>query len=144
MPADLDDLVALMVAYCDFYATRPGPVALRGLAEALLADPQRHGRQLIARDANGSAAGFATLYWSWSSTRAAPIAVMNDLYVVDGQRGRGLAEQLIARGAEEARAHGAAVMEWQTAPDNHRAQRVYDRVGAQRSQWLTYELDITR
>jgi RimJ/RimL family protein N-acetyltransferase len=41
---------------------------------------------------------------------------------------------------ERTRSRGAAVLAWQTAPDNHRAQTVYERVGARRSQWLDYDL----
>jgi hypothetical protein len=33
-------------------------------------------------------------------------------------------------------------LEWFTAPDNEAAQRLYDRTGAWRSQWLCYELPV--
>ena len=49
---------------------------------------------------------------------------------------------LIEACAQRARAHGAASLGWQTALDNERAQKVYDRVGARRSQWLDYELAL--
>ena len=32
-------------------------------------------------------------------------------------------------------------MEWSTAPSNMRAQRVYERIGAQRSDWIDYGLE---
>jgi RimJ/RimL family protein N-acetyltransferase len=38
---------------------------------------------------------------------------------------------------------GAKRMTWQTALDNHRAQAVYDRVGASREQWLDYSLSTS-
>ena len=38
------------------------------------------------------------------------------------------------------RMNGAAVLAWQTALDNHRAQKIYDRIVARRSQWLDYDL----
>ncbi|MBA2506654.1 MAG: hypothetical protein H0V29_12040 [Thermoleophilaceae bacterium] len=38
--------------------------------------------------------------------------------------------------------HGARSLEWQTALENHRAQKVYDLVGGKRSQWLDYGLDV--
>lgn len=140
VPADLDELVAMLEDYCRFYGAAPGAKRLRALAQALLDDPVAHGVQLIARDAV-RAAGFATVYWSWSTTRAAPIAVMNDLYVVPAARRLGLAEQLIGACLGLARSRGACALEWQTALDNHAAQRVYDRVGGRRSHWLSYELD---
>ncbi len=141
--ADLDDLLALMRAYCDFYRVAPSDEALRALALALLADPQREGVQLIARE-GGGAVGFATLYWSWSTAAAARIGVMNDLYVVPEARGSSVAERLIEACVGRCAAHGAVALEWQTAPDNTRAQAVYARVGARREDWLTYSLPVTK
>ncbi len=59
---DLNDLLGLMRAYCDFYKASPADVDLLALARALLDDPRREGVQLIARDADGRAVGFATVY----------------------------------------------------------------------------------
>jgi GNAT superfamily N-acetyltransferase len=139
--ADLPELLPLLRGYCDFYEVSPSDDALRALARALIADPARDGVQLLARDA-GVAVGFATIYWSWATTIAARIGVMNDLFVAPAARGTGAAEQLILACAEECKEHGAAELTWQTAPDNERAQRVYDRIGAKRSQWLDYSLSI--
>ena len=61
----LPELLPLMRAYCDFYQVTPSDRELLELARALLADPQREGLQLLARDDAGRAVGFATLYWSW-------------------------------------------------------------------------------
>ncbi|MGZ6675396.1 MAG: GNAT family N-acetyltransferase, partial [Solirubrobacteraceae bacterium] len=102
----------------------------------------REGMQLIARDESVRAIGFATLFWTWSTTRAARIGVMNDLFVAPGARGAGAADALIAACLERCRAHGAALLAWRTAPDNDRAQAVYDRVGGRRSQWLDYDLPV--
>jgi GNAT superfamily N-acetyltransferase len=139
---DLADLLPLMRAYCDFYAVAPGDDALLAMSRALIADPGREGLQLLARTADGTPVGFATVFWTWSTTRAARIGVMNDLFVAPGGRGGGVADALIAACAERCREHGAVSLTWQTALDNARAQAVYDRVGAQRSRWLDYDLPI--
>jgi GNAT superfamily N-acetyltransferase len=139
---DLEDLLPLMRAYCDFYEVAPSDDALLALSRALLADPEREGVQLVARDLRGRAVGFATIYWTWQTLAAARLAVMNDLYVVEHARGGGIADALIAACRERARAHGATRLAWQTAKDNHRAQKLYDRVGAQRSEWLDYDLPV--
>jgi GNAT superfamily N-acetyltransferase len=138
---DLADLVPLIVDYCAFYETAPGAPALERLARTLIDDPAREGVQLIARD-GGDAVGFATLYWSWSTTTATRIAVMNDLFVVPSARGGGAAQALIAACAARAREHGAAELQWVTAPDNARAQAVYDRSGAEREEWVTYVMAL--
>jgi GNAT superfamily N-acetyltransferase len=137
---DLEQLLPLMRAYCDFYRTSPSEEDLRSLCRALIAHPEREGLQLIARDAESRAIGFATLYWSWSTISASRIGVMNDLFVAEAARGRGTAEALIERCRAECASHGAHRVTWQTATDNARAQAVYDRVGATREQWVDYWL----
>ena len=130
-----------MRAYCDFYDVAPADEALLALSRALIADPEREGLQLIARD-GGDAVGFATIYWSWATTIAARIGVMNDLYVAPQARGQGVADALIEACVDESRRHGAAELTWQTARDNARAQRVYARVGAERTEWVDYSLSV--
>ena len=105
---DLDELLPLMRAYCDFYAVDPSDQDLTALSRALIADPEREGVQLIARGEGGEAIGFATVYWSWSTTSASQLAVMNDLYVAPEARGSGAAEALIGACADRAREHGAS------------------------------------
>ena len=140
---DLPDLLALMRAYCDFYEVAPEDEALLAMSRALISDPEREGVQLIARGPAGDALGFATVFWTWSTTRAARIGVMNDLYVAPAARGTGIADALIRGCAEESRQHGAHSLDWETAKDNERAQRVYDRIGATRSEWVDYSLPVT-
>lgn len=139
---DLDELLPLMRAYCDFYEVEPVDVDLLGMSRALIADPDREGVQFIARDEDGTAVGFATVFWTWQTLDAARLAVMNDLYVDPASRGSGVAARLIEACADRARDHGASSLGWQTAVDNERAQKLYDRVGAKRSQWLDYELEL--
>jgi GNAT superfamily N-acetyltransferase len=139
---DLAVLLPLVRGYCDFYEVTPSDDDLLALSRALIADPEREGLQLIARDADGNAVGFATIYWSWATTIAQRIGVMNDLFVVAEARGSGAAEALIESCREECRRRGAGNLTWQTALDNERAQRVYDRVGATKEQWLDYWLPV--
>jgi GNAT superfamily N-acetyltransferase len=142
-PGDLPELLPLMRAYCDFYQVAPGDQALLELSRALLADPRREGLQLLARDDSGRAVGFATLYWTWQTLAAARVGVMNDLYVASEARGAGVAGGLIAACLERCREHGATQLVWQTAADNHRAQAVYERMGATREdRWLDYQLPV--
>jgi GNAT superfamily N-acetyltransferase len=113
------------------------------MSRELIADPEKEGVQLIARDDAGRAVGFATIFWSWSTLSASRIGVMNDLFVAASARGSGAAEALIAACAERCRDRGATSLDWQTARDNDRAQAVYERVGGRRDErWLDYSLSI--
>jgi GNAT superfamily N-acetyltransferase len=139
---DLEELLPLLRAYCDFYEVSPSDEALLALSRALIADPQHEGLQLIARSPDGTPIGFATVYWTWQTLSAARLAVMNDLFIAPDGRGSGLADRLIAACRERAAEHGATELAWQTAKDNHRAQKVYERVGGHRSEWLDYSLAV--
>jgi GNAT superfamily N-acetyltransferase len=86
--------------------------------------------------------GYACLYWHKSSLSAADTVLMNDLYVDADARGLGIGRALIEAAAEIARSRGAHSLEWSTAPDNHTAQRLYDKTGAARSEWVEYELPV--
>ena len=141
---DLPDLLPLMRAYCEFYEVAPSDEDLLAMARVLIADPEREGLQLLARDAEGRAVGFATVFWTWTTLSAQRLGIMNDLFVAPDARGSGVADELIAACAERCRQRGATSLAWQTARDNHRAQAVYSRVGGERDdRWLDYSLDVS-
>jgi GNAT superfamily N-acetyltransferase len=142
---DLTDLLPLIRAYCTFYEVAPTDAALLALSRALIAEPDREGIQLLARDTREvgrPAVGFATVFWTWQTLQAARQGVMNDLFVAEAARGQRLADRLIAGCADAARRHGAASLCWQTARSNRAAQAVYTRVGAAPSMWIDYELAL--
>jgi GNAT superfamily N-acetyltransferase len=138
--ADLPELMPLLRAYCDFYRVDPSDERLTALASALIDSPA-DGLQLIARDGDGTPLGFATIYWTWQTLHAGRVGVLNDLYVVPASRGTGTGRALIERCRELCRERGAEKLVWETAPDNATAQRLYDGIGAEKSTWITYELD---
>jgi GNAT superfamily N-acetyltransferase len=141
--AELGDLLPLVRAYCDFYAVSPSDEELLTLSRALIADPEREGVQFLARDAETRPVGFATIFWSWATTSAERIGVMNDLFVAPGARGSGTAEALIEACRVECAARGVGKLTWQTATDNERAMKVYDRIGATRETWVDYWLPVS-
>ena len=140
-PADLPDLLPLMRGYCDFYESNPSDEALLAMSRELIRDPAREGVQLLARDEDGTALGFATIFWMWSTTRAARVGLMNDLFTASEARRRGVGEALISACLDEVRSRGASLLQWQTATDNHTAQSVYERVGGVREQWVDFYLE---
>ncbi len=138
--SDLPAVMPLMRGYCDFYRVDPTDADLTAMMRALIADP-REGLQLIARDGAGATVGFATVFWTWQTLYAARVGVLNDLFVTERARGTGAGRALIDRCLQLCREHGAQKLVWETAPDNVTAQRLYDGIGAEKSSWLTYELD---
>jgi ribosomal protein S18 acetylase RimI-like enzyme len=136
---DLPRLKSLMLEYIvDFYGCNPpDDERLEALMTQLL--EQKEGIQFVA-DNGEKLAGFATLYFTFSTLRASRVVVMNDLYVVEEQRGRDVAAALVQACRRYTAQNGFAGMSWVTAHDNHRAQRFYDKIGGEREEWITYNI----
>jgi ribosomal protein S18 acetylase RimI-like enzyme len=140
--ADVGDMLSMLAAYCAFYEVAPGREKLEALVRELLADPDE-GIQFIARDEAGEPAGFATVYWTWSTLLGSRIGVMNDLFVRPEYRQHGVGRALIYASLEGARERGVARLDWETAPDNAVAQRLYDPLPeVLRSEWVAYSLEV--
>lgn len=139
--AEFEELLPLIAAYQRFYRVEDvSDERNRAFFRRFLA-PSEDGLLLGARR-GGALIGYACLYWHFSSLEACESVLMNDLFVVEEMRGEGVGRALIGAAGEVARERGAPSLEWATAPDNHTAQRLYDSTGAERSEWLTYELRV--
>ena len=137
---DFPRLAELMHIYVvDFYRQpEPDHAGMDRLRELMLEGNE--GIQLVA-EANGDLVGFATIYFSWSTFTGERIGIMNDLFVGEPHRGSGAARALFDACREECRTRGFTEMTWETAPDNHRAQRFYAKVGSRREDWLVYSIE---
>jgi GNAT superfamily N-acetyltransferase len=142
--SDLPMLMPLLRGYCEFYEANPSDEGLERMARAVIAAHEDEAFLLVATEGDsGDVVGFAACGWKWSSLRGARIVVLEDLFVAERARGRGHADALIETTAKVARRHHAPAVTWLTAPDNRRAQAVYDRVGGRSSPFLEYELDLS-
>jgi GNAT superfamily N-acetyltransferase len=139
---EVDALLPLIRSYCDFYEVDPPDAGLAEMARALIAAPDDVGMLLVARR-DGAVVGFAACGWKWSSLRGARLTLLEDLFVAPEARGEGYADALIKACADRARELGAPCLAWTTAVDNHRAQAVYNRIGAVGETWMEYELELS-
>ena len=137
---EIEEMLPLIRAYCEFYGSEPNDEGLRAMFRTLITEPSQ-GAVFIARD-DGRAVGFAALDWKWSSLKAARIGYLEDLFVDPEARGRGIGDALIEICAERCRELRMPAMQWQTAPDNLRAQQVYNRTGAEFDTYLEYDLKL--
>lgn len=123
---DLDRVAPLFDAYRQFY----GQSSDIGLAHAFLSERlTREESIVLVATTPDSPAGFAQLYPSFSSTRAARIHILNDLYVVPEHRRSGVAKLLLAEAVGIAQAAGAIRLSLSTAHTNCAAQRLYESLG---------------
>ncbi|MGW8247429.1 MAG: GNAT family N-acetyltransferase [Acidiferrobacterales bacterium] len=95
------------------------------------------GRQFLLRH-EGKAVAFATIYFSFTSSIPAKVAVLNDLYTVPEVRGRRFARRLIEHCRAFAKENGAVRLQWLTASDNYAAQKLYDSLDTSKSDWIFY------
>ena len=124
-PATFELILPLIAAYQRFYHAEPDEARNRAHFGRLL-DDHAAGLQFVALDEAGSALGFATLYFPLASVTPGSACLMNDLYVVPAARGQAIGRSLILHCLRYAREHGFHEIKWQTALDNHTAQRLYD------------------
>ena len=86
-------------------------------------------------------AGFALYFENYSTHLSRRGMHLEDLYVREHLRGRGVGKLLLAKLASIAVERGYGRMEWAVLRWNESAIRVYDAIGAEPlSGWLTYRL----
>ncbi|MGK2934733.1 MAG: N-acetyltransferase family protein [Gemmatimonadaceae bacterium] len=86
-------------------------------------------------------AGFALYFENYSTHLSRRGMYLEDLYVREHLRGRGIGKLLLSRLASIAVERGYGRMEWSVLRWNESAIRVYDAIGAEPlSGWLTYRL----
>ena len=125
--SDVSEAAPLFAAYREFYGE---PYDLDASAAFLASRLARdESIVLIAQDGDGAPVGFSQIYPAFSSTRLAPIWILNDLFVSDEARGTGAVDELLDTAATMAVDAGAIAIELSTAHTNLRAQAVYVRSG---------------
>ncbi|MFP4208509.1 MAG: N-acetyltransferase family protein [Wenzhouxiangella sp.] len=120
------------------------------LAHEVTATPALLAEHLFGEDAvaeallaeiDGEAVGFALFFRNFSTFLGRPGLYLEDLYVRQSQRGRGIGRALLGRLAELARQRGYGRMEWSVLDWNQPAIEFYQSLGAQAmSEWTVYRL----
>jgi GNAT superfamily N-acetyltransferase len=138
---ELEALLPLIAAYQRFYEVEEIDDERNRAFFSRFVAPSEDGL-LLGAWRGDQPIGYACLYWHFSSLVPAETVLMNDLYVVAAERGRGTGRALIEASAEVARERGAHQLQWVTAPDNETARRLYDTTGAESEPAIEYELRL--
>ncbi len=77
--------------------------------------------------------GFTQLYPLYSSVRAVKNWILNDLYVMNKYRKKGIGEKLIKTAMGFAKENGALFIQLETSTDNYTAQKLYETIGFKES-----------
>ena len=124
--SDLDQLSALFDLYRVFQGKESNIAAARSFLQARF----DHGESVVFIAHEGlTPLGFAQLYPSYSSTALARVFILNDLFVHENGRRKGVASKLLAALEGYAWAHGAARVTLNVTMENLPGQQLYEAQG---------------
>jgi len=134
---NIDEVLPLIRKYQEFYKVADISDSKNKEFFSQFGETSSSGCQFIFRN-NSKAVGFATVFFTYSSTLAVKVAVLNDLYTLPEMRGKGIGKQLVEHCRAFAKSNGASRLQWVTAPDNEQAQKLYDSLNTGKSSWYFY------
>lgn len=121
-----EEVIPLFNQYRIFYKQPSDPDAVsRFLKERILKNQSVVFIAYDEQDNRQQPAGFVQLYPSFSSVRLKQDWILNDLFVDENFRKRGIGEALMQEAVDFAHSQGATSIRLETAADNHVAQRLY-------------------
>lgn len=140
---EMADLIApLFDAYRQFYGQPPD---VEGARKFLFERLQRGESVVFAVVENGNALGFTQLYPSFSSVSLKRIWILNDLFVIEKARRRGIGPRLLMAARDHAVQTGAVRLVLSTAVENDTAQALYERGGWQKdTAFIHYKFELPR
>jgi GNAT superfamily N-acetyltransferase len=96
---------------------------------------------LFVATAGADIMGYALYFYSYSSFLGRPTLYLEDIFVLDDYRGRGIGSALFRRCLQEAASKGCGRMEWAVLTWNRNAIGFYEKVGARRlDEWHVYRI----
>lgn len=140
--SDESAILALMDALADFEKlARPLPEARERLIRDLFGLAPRIECYLAFMD--GYPVGYSILLETYSSFRALPTLYLEDLFVLEEYRKRGVGLALFTVALNEAKRRGCGRMDWTVLDWNQPAIDFYERQGARRlSEWQLFRIDL--
>ncbi len=144
--AERNDALALLDLVCalaEFESLDPPDAeAQQRLVEDIFGAKPRIEAWLAFAAGHGQPVGYAMILETYSSFLARPTLYLEDVFVLQEFRGRGIGSAFLRHFVALAHERGCGRMEWTCLDWNTRAQRVYeDKLGAQRmSEWFLYRM----
>jgi len=138
--ADAEQFLGLVLALAEFeHLDPPSKQGRMRLVDDIFR--RKRVNLLVASDGR-RLVGYALYFYTYSSFVAKPTLYLEDLFVLEEYRKRGVGFSLFRKCVEIAVAEGCGRMEWAVLTWNAKALRFYERLGARRmSDWYVYRLD---
>ncbi len=124
---NLDELTPLFDSYMVFYRQKSNLSKHREFLKERLTNNEAE--IFMAIDDHEKGMGFTLLYPSFSSVSQARVYTLNDLYVAQEYRQKGVASSLMRAAGEFAKSQGAVRLHLETETDNTKAQQLYEKEG---------------
>ncbi len=125
--ADIGALLTLMREYYQYDRLEFLEARARSAVEAMLADPSAGAIWLIEHD--GGRVGYCVLGMAFSLEFHGRTAFLDELYVREAWRGKGIGAQALRFVEQECRSRGLHTLRLEVERSNRRARRVYERAG---------------
>lgn len=138
--ADAEQFVGLVLALAEF--EHLDPPTKRGRARLVDDIFRRKKINLLVASDGERLVGYALYFYTYSSFVAKPTLYLEDLFVLEEYRKRGIGFALFRKCVEIAVSEGCGRMEWAVLTWNEKALKFYEKLGARRmSDWYVYRLD---
>jgi GNAT superfamily N-acetyltransferase len=140
-PADVPAIAGLIRGLARYEKLEDAVTMTEAGLNAGLFGPRPYAETLLAEE-GGRPVGFALFFHTFSTFLARPGIYLEDLFVLESHRRRGIGKALLARVARLAVGRGCGRLEWSVLDWNSDAVRFYLQLGATaNSDWTTYRLD---
>jgi GNAT superfamily N-acetyltransferase len=138
-PANFPALLQLITGLAEYEHLDPPDAAARErLYTDAFSNPPRYEAFLAMAD--GVPAGYVTFYFTYSSFLARPSLYLEDIYVREEFRHRGIGRELFRFCRDIAKERGCGRMDWQVLAWNEPAIRFYEQAGGKRLEWYSYRI----
>ncbi|MGN6638608.1 MAG: GNAT family N-acetyltransferase [Mucilaginibacter sp.] len=138
---------ALVIGLFDFYRQFYKQASDTAAAEKFIKERLQNNESVIFVAVEDNVPlGFTQLYPKYSSMRVSKNWILNDLYVENTHRKKGIGEALIKTAMNFAKGTGATFVQLETAIDNYTAQRLYEAIGFEKqppeTEFLLYRISV--
>ena len=139
-PSNFSELEQLITSLAQYeHLDPPDAEARRRLFADAFSDPPRYEAWLAKAD--GVPAGYVTFYFTYSTFLARPSLFLEDIFVREEFRHRGIGHELFAFCREVAKERGCGRMDWQVLTWNEPAIRFYESEWGKRLDWYLYRIE---
>lgn len=137
--SDREAWQGLYHSYLDFYETEPTDEGTAALWKRLFSE--RPEIEAFVADVGGKVVGFVHYHFQASTWTPSSYCYLEDLFVAQESRGKGVATALIEGVRQAALAKDSTELFWITRAGNATARRLYDRL-ANETDYVRYEIPL--